>query len=65
MTGWHPDVNHDKIGALRPDQGHEAVGVPSLAGHLESRPFEQPCHALAQQDIVVGQDDPYRPAGIA
>ena len=32
MTGWHPDVDHDEIGALRPDQGDEAVRVPGPLG---------------------------------
>jgi hypothetical protein len=63
MTWWHPDVDNDEIRALRPDQGDEAACVPGLAGDLESRPFEQPRHALPQQDVVIGQDDTHRPAG--
>jgi hypothetical protein len=65
MTGWHPDVDHDEIGALRPDQGDEAVRVPGLAGDLESGPFQQPCYALAQQNVVIGQHNPHRTAGTA
>jgi hypothetical protein len=65
MPGWHPDVDHGEIRALRPDQGDEAVRVPGLAGDLESRPFQQPRYALAQQHVVFGQHDPHRTAGIA
>ena len=65
MPGWHPDVDNDEIRALRPDQGNQAVRVPGLAGDLESRPFQQPRHALAQQHVVLGQHNPHRTAGTA
>jgi len=50
---------------LRPDQRDEAIRVSGLAGDLESRPFQQPCYAFAQQHIVLGQDNPHRTARIA
>jgi ElaB/YqjD/DUF883 family membrane-anchored ribosome-binding protein len=65
MTGRHPDVDHDQVRALRADEGDEAVRVPGLAGDLESRSFQQSRYALAQQDIVVRQNDPYQAVGIA
>ena len=65
MTWWHPDVDHEEVRALRPDQGDEAVRVPGLAGDLESGPFQQPRNALAQQHVVLGQNNPNRTAGIA
>jgi hypothetical protein len=54
-----------EIRALRPNQVDEAVRVPGLAGDLESRPFQQSRYALAQQHIVIGQNNPHRTAGIA
>jgi hypothetical protein len=48
MTGRHPDIHHDEIRALHPDQGDEAVRISGLAGDLESGPFQQPRYALAQ-----------------
>ena len=50
---------------LSTDQRDEAIRVPGLADDLESRPFQQPRYALAQQDIVIGQNNPHRMAGIA
>jgi hypothetical protein len=65
LTGWHPDVDHGKVGPLGADQGHEAARLPGLADNLESRPFQQPRYGLAQQHVVVSQHDPHRTAGIA
>jgi hypothetical protein len=65
MTGWHPDVEHGEVRALHPDQVDQAVRIPGLAGDLESRPFQQPRYALAQQHIVIGQHNPHRTAGVA
>ena len=65
MPGRHPDVDHDEIRALRPDQGDEPLRVPRLAGDLESRPFQQARYALAQQHVVIGQHDAHRSAATA
>jgi len=65
MTGRHPDVDDGEIRALRPDEGDEALRVPGLAGDVESGPFQQSRDALAQQHVVIGQNNPYRTAGIA
>jgi hypothetical protein len=64
MTGWHPDVNHGEIRALHTDQVDEAPRVPGLARELESRPFQQPRYALAQQHVVLGQNNPHWTPGI-
>ena len=39
-------------------QLHERVAVPGLAHHVEPRALEQAGQPLAQQDVVVGDEDP-------
>ena len=65
MTGRHPDVDQYQIRTLSTDQRDEAIRIPGLTGNLESCSLQQPCYALAQQDIVIGQNNPHRMAGIA
>ena len=36
-----------------------SVGVAGLTDHLETRPVQQAGQALAEQDVVIGDDDPY------
>ena len=54
----HPDVDDRHVRAQLPGGTQERVGVTDLRDHLEPGVDEQPCDALADEDRVVGQDEP-------
>ena len=52
----HADVDDGEIGTLLANQGEQLVAVARLPDDLEAEPLEQAREALAEQDVVVGQD---------
>ena len=52
----HADVDDRQVGRLVGDQGQELGGVAGLADDLEPGAFHEAGEALAEQDVVVGQD---------
>ena len=54
----HPDVDHHQVGLVAGDQRHQLGAVPGLADDLEAGALEQAGQALAEQDVVLGQDHP-------
>ena len=60
MRGRHPDVGHDHVGLMRADLADEVVGVTGLRDDLEAVRLEHARLPLAQQGVVVGQDDAER-----
>ena len=57
VVGRHLDVDDRDVGLVRGDLAHEVDGVAGLAGDLEARVLEQPDDALAQQGLVLADDD--------
>ena len=55
----HPDVDDSQVGPGRTDQGEQPGSVPRLAGDVEPGTVEQAGETFAQQDIVVGEHDPW------
>jgi len=58
MRRRHPNVDDDELGLVLAHEREELVRVPGLTDNLEVAPFEQTREAFAQQDVVVGDDDP-------
>ena len=54
----HADVDDGDVRRVGTDLQHQLVGVARLAHDLETGILEQARDALAQQDGVVGEDDP-------
>ena len=54
----HPDVDHGHVRPGLADQLDERGAVAGLAQHLPAGPLEKAGEALAEQDVVIGQDDP-------
>ena len=56
--GWrHADIDHREIGAVLAHQPHQLRPVTRLADELVPALLEQAREALAQQDVIVGEDD--------
>ena len=58
VTGWHPDIDHHQVRHVVADQHQELLAVTCLRHDLEARAIEQAGQALAEQDVVVGEDHP-------
>jgi hypothetical protein len=58
MRGRHPNIDDHELGLVLAHEREELVRVAGLADDLEARPLEHARDALAQQDVVVGDDDP-------
>jgi hypothetical protein len=43
-----------------PNERYQPRSVVGLARDLEAGPLEQACQALAEEDVVVGEDNPWR-----
>src|SRR5262249_40566958 len=59
MRWRHPDVDDDEVGSVRTYPLHEILCVAGLSHDGEVVALKQACKALAEQDIVVGDDDPH------
>ena len=58
VAGWHPDVDNCKIGLVLPNERHQPRSVVGLADDLEAGSLEQARQTLAEEDVVVGEDNP-------
>jgi len=58
MGRRHPNVDDDEFRLVLAHEREELVRVSGLSDNLEVGPFEQAREAFAQQDVVVGNDDP-------
>jgi hypothetical protein len=58
VGGWHADVDHHQLRRPIADQGQELGGVAGLPNDLEAGALQQAGQALAEQHVVLGQDDP-------
>ena len=54
----HPDVDDRDVGVVLADGDEERVGVADLGDDLEAGLDQQPGDPLAQEERVVGQDEP-------
>jgi hypothetical protein len=59
VAGRHPDVDDCKIGLVLLNERHQPRSVVSLARDLEAGPLEQARQTLAEEDVVVGEDNPW------
>ena len=58
---WHADVGDDDVGLGFLDKGQELVIVGGRADQLEAgRGRDEPCQAIEQQDVVLGDRDTNR-----
>ena len=53
----HADVDDGELRPLLAHERDELVAVAGLADDLEAEPLEQAREPLAEQDVVVGEDD--------
>jgi len=51
----HPDVDDREVGTKLADELDEVESGAGLTDDLEARTLEQPCQALAEENVVVGQ----------
>jgi len=59
VAGRHSDVDDCKIGLVLSNERHEPRSVVGLADDLEAGPLEQARQTLAEEDVVVGEDNPW------
>jgi len=56
VGGGHANIQDDQLGKVLADQRHQLGHIARQAHNLKSRRFEEAGNALAQEDIVVGDD---------
>ena len=56
----HPDIYDDEVRLFRTHRGNQRPGVADALDHVVPGLAEQPDESLAQQDIIIGHDDPAR-----
>ena len=57
MRRRHPNIDHHELRLAVTNQGEQLRRIGGLAHHLETRPLQQAGQTLAQQNVVVGDDD--------
>ena len=60
VVGRHLDVDDRHVGPVRAGAPEEVVGVAGLRHDLQARALEDPRDALAEEDVVLADDDPDR-----
>jgi hypothetical protein len=55
---WHPDVDDGEVRPLALDERQQAGDIVGLADDLEARGGESGRQGLAEEDGIVGEDDP-------
>lgn len=57
VVGWHPDIGDDQVGGVAACRAEEVGCRVDGCEDLVAVIGEDPCHALAEQDGVVGDYD--------
>ena len=58
MRRRHPNVNDDELGPVLADERQQLVRVAGLTDNLEVGPLQEARQTFAQENVVVGDDDP-------
>jgi len=58
MRGRHPNVDDDELGRVLAYELEELTCVAGLTDDLKTGSLEQAGEAFAEEDVVVGHDDP-------
>ena len=59
VAGRHPDIDDREFGPVLPDERHQPRRVVGLTCDLEAGALEQARQALAEEHVVVREDDPW------
>ena len=56
----HRDVHHDDVGLELAGQAHGLAAVAGLGDHRHAGVLERPADRLAQELVIVGEEDPHQ-----